>query len=262
MMLPLIVDIAPPPASVVGAGLTILQVVACATSYKNERTNPGEYSKFASMKEGKMKQSIPSKTGMLIIYAPATFVAGLFAFVDGLPSSAAAPLLFIHFLKRTLEVLGLHKYSGQVESKAAYAIGTLYALYATVVSSYAVPLGTNDPVWSAVGYALFCVGILGNVYHHYLLTLLRKDVLETGKNRYTPPVGGLFCLVASPHYFFELVLWLGIACVAQQTNAFLAFMTMCSYLSARSENTNEYYFSKFGEEEWPRSMRPLVPFLY
>jgi very-long-chain enoyl-CoA reductase len=95
--------------------------------------------------------------------------------------------------------------------------------------------------------------------------LLRNpEVVGTpkGAGRYLPPVGGLFPQVAAPHYLFELVAWFGIACVAQQVNAFLVFGTMAAYLTARALNTNDFYKSKFGPEEWPRTKKALIPGLF
>jgi hypothetical protein len=247
------------PTGAFSIGITLLQAAMVCVTYNGERTNPMEYSKFASIKEDKLKNPIPSKLGMLIIYAPATLVASLYAFSDHFPSSLVAPLIFLHFLKRTLETLGLHKYSGKMEAQNGCIIGTSYVLYTMLISSYAVPLGANDEAWSTLGYAFFIVGIVGNFYHHVLLASLRKDSSNKGEKRYQPPVGGAFSLVATPHFFFELLVWLGIACVAQQVHAFLVLAAMTSYLTARAKNTNEYYFVKFGKDEWPRSRKAIVP---
>lgn len=262
--MPSITDIALPPANMGGTIFTVIQVVLAVMNYKTERTNPTQYSKFSDSKskdeEETKSKKIGSQLGMLIIYGPATIVSALFAFVDYFPSSLAANLVFLHFLKRTSEVLGLHKYSGEVETSISCMIGTVYVIYASVVSSLAVPLGKTNAAWTNIGYVLFAIGMFGNFYHHYLLTLLRKE--GTGDNkRYTPPVGGLFRFVASPHYLFETIIWLGISCVAQQTNAFLVFLAICTYLTARAQNTNDFYFNTFTPEEWPRSRKAIIPFL-
>ena len=71
----------------------------------------------------------------------------------------------------------------------------------------------------------------------------------------------MFELVTMPHYFFELVAWLGIALVAQQANALLVFAGMVSYLSGRAVATTQWYMGKFGKS-WPASRRHIVPFLF
>ena len=45
---------------------------------------------------------------------------------------------------------------------------------------------------------------------------------------YSVPQGGLFPLVATPHYLFEIVAWLGIALAAQQLNALLVTAGMAA----------------------------------
>jgi hypothetical protein len=219
MLLPSVFSIAPLPSGVVGIAATVLQVAAMCVSYKAERTSPSEYSKFASLKEDTLKNPIPSQLGMWILHISWT-VVGVVDF--HVTPSLVAPLLLIHYFKRVAEVTYLHKYSGQMPMQQAVMIGFVYVFYATEIASNAVPLGYNDPVWKTLGLNLFFIGILGNLYHHYLLANLRKDSNNTpkGARRYQPPVGGLFPPVAAPHYFFELVAWFGIACVAQQVNAF------------------------------------------
>lgn len=110
--------------------------------------------------------------------------------------------------------------------------------------------------------ALFCIGILGNFYHHYLLASLRKNGSSGETTKYYAPQGGLFEYVAAPHYLFEVIGWLGIAFASQDMTAFLNFANMTTYLSARSKNQNDWNRSKFDKDEWPPSRKNLVPFIY
>ncbi len=109
--------------------------------------------------------------------------------------------------------------------------------------------------------ALFAIGIAGNYYHHLLLARLRDHKLS-GDSKYIAPKGGLFDYVATPHYLFELIGWLGIAVVSQQMNAYLGFAGMASYLSGRASLQNEWNRAKFSKEDWPESRKNLVPFLF
>jgi very-long-chain enoyl-CoA reductase len=68
--------------------------------------------------------------------------------------------------------------------------------------------------------------------------------------------------VAAPHYLFEIICWVGIALVAQQFNAFLEIPSCLVYLGARARNANNLYFDTFSKEEWRRSRKNLIPFLY
>jgi very-long-chain enoyl-CoA reductase len=74
-----------------------------------------------------------------------------------------------------------------------------------------------------------------------------------------PPEGGLFSFVAAPHYFFEVIGWVGIGVVAQQLNAIFVALSMASYLSGRAKSTNDFYLKTFDESEWPRSRKAILP---
>lgn len=60
--------------------------------------------------------------------------------------------------------------------------------------------GISEPSFNLeyAGVVLFLVGILGNFYHHFLLSKLRVK----GDKGYKIPKGGLFSLVICPHYLF------------------------------------------------------------
>ena len=262
LQLPSVGPIAPPPGP---GGLVIaaLQCFAVAGSFAQESQNPTEYSKFASGKQ--LDNPIPSKSGMFRIYVPSAIAAaGITAWQqlgsnDSANFSWVTPLLFVHFLKRCLEVAFVHNYSGYMPAGNANGIGTYYTLITLLVAFTATPATEiASPSLLQAGLALYVVGEIGNLYHHYLLKRLRQQKDETDR-RYLPPAGGLFTLVAAPHYLFELAAWLGMACVAQQTHAFLTFASMCSYLAARAQRTNRLYQETFSKEEWPRSKKALIP---
>ena len=150
------------------------------------------------------------------------------------------------------------------------------ALYAAPASVAFLPI--------ALG--LFAVGQLGNLYHHVLLARMRtpeenKSTMEvaatpitaealgsapptTGTpsmSTYKVPSGGLFSLVTMPHYFFEVVAWLGVALAAQQLNALLVAGGMASYLSGRAVASTRWYKQRFGKA-YPASRKHMVPFVF
>jgi len=281
-----------------GKLLTGFQIVSILTSYGNE-ANPAtrvKYSKFAQDFVGRSSPSeekktddsdsdssdgkanaaatkneerkISSRNGMLLIYGPSLMVGILsLAFGDAfwlIPSrSPAMVMLFVHFLKRVLEVLFLHVYSGTVSAGVSSMIGTYYALGTYLIGSVAETVIPSSQYQRLVfGSAMFAVGILGNFYHHCLLASLRKNRSGATTKRYIAPHGGLFDYVAAPHYLFELMGWLGIAIVANHLNAYLTFGSMCSYLAGRAVSQNSWNQKVFTKDEWPTSRKNLIPFLF
>lgn len=250
------------PSSTGGYALTALQMAVIATSFSKESSDPTLYSKFASAKEGQFDDAISSQNGMLRIYVPSVVVA--LVYMTAVEVKPCVPLLFIHFLKRVLEVLGLHEYSGTMPASQANFIGTYYALITLLISSVGLPASQVDPSLQTLGYGLFALGTLGNLYHHWLLAQLRSkpEKKSDSSKKYVPPQGGLFSSVAAPHYLFEVIGWLGIGLVAQQLNAILVAFSMASYLAGRAKSTNDFYMETFNDSEWPRSRKAILPGIF
>ena len=116
-----------------------------------------------------------------------------------------------------------------------------------------------------IGLIAFTIGELGNLYHHYLLSTLRKDSTKNemkaevpAKSNYSIPKGALFEYVTMPHYLFELIAWLGIAIVAQDFNVFMVFASMFTYLLTRAKATKTWYLKNV--ENYPVERKFLIPF--
>lgn len=157
-------------------------------------------------------------------------------------------------------MLLLHKFGGSgVALDAAIPIALSYFL-STVTMIYAQHLSGEYPEPSVdlkyVGVGLFLVGIVGNLYHHYILATLRGK----GEKEYKIPKGGLFNLVVCPHYLFEVLGFVGVSCIAQTlyTLAFTAGTSM--YLLGRSVSTKKWYLSKF--EDFPKDAKVILPFIF
>jgi very-long-chain enoyl-CoA reductase len=117
-----------------------------------------------------------------------------------------------------------------------------------------------------MGILLFFIGELGNLYHHWLLRKLRSGETAgnhgTQKKHYVPPTGGLFRFVATPHYFFEVVAFLGIALSSQSIHTLLIALGMGSYLSGRAVLTRRFYHKTFSKKEWSRDKKAIIPFVF
>jgi very-long-chain enoyl-CoA reductase len=246
-------------------------------SYKEMTGNNLKYSKFANNDDKSAAKSVaalqlPSKTAFLLVYGPAAlvacaFLANYFGVLPVFEFDAAgddrvvvvAAMLAIHFVKRVLETLFVHKYSGSVALEdsvpisTSYTAQTFFLIYAQLLSAgMTVPF----PQLRWLGIALFAIGIAGNGYHHWMLANLRKD----GIKKYIVPTGGLFGVFVCPHYIFEITDFVGIALVSQTFFGWcLAWFVLC-YLTGRSFSTKQWYMKKV--EGFPENRSVLIPGIF
>ncbi|XP_047941652.1 uncharacterized protein LOC125188691 isoform X2 [Salvia hispanica] len=189
-----------------------------------------QYSKFSN-------SGIPSKIGMLIIYTPALFagVASFWIFPGGgIRFLMLKSAVTIHFLKRDLEVLFLHKFSGFFGVESAVIIAATYFTAAA-----------------------------GFVYFHHQTEGLPEPSVDLKKNNnkgYDIPRGGLFNLVICPHYLFEITTFVGFSFISQTIFTYVCALGVALYLSARSYATRKWYVSKF--ENFPNNVKALIPYVF
>lgn len=195
------------------------------------------YSKF------RPKSGISSKTGMAIIYIlPASSIlVGYFYFPSANYIFAITVLLlFLHFVKRILEVFFLHKYCGPIDPFSSFMISIFYAIVALSILAFINDDYSTSFMQIGVGISAFVAGEMGNLYYHVLLARSRKNskvyvLIETGLFKYC------YC----PHYLFEIVSWLGIAIIANHFFSWLVFLMMSLYLLARALRTKKWYGQTF-----------------
>ncbi len=212
-----------------------------------------EYSKFRGSK------GISSRTGMLLIYG-----LPLLALFAGASTYLAQPApyqivvfaaLFGHFIKRTLEVLFLHKYSGPMNPYTAILIACFYSLTAFLpVYLNRQPLMREMDTLAYVGLGIFIVSEGLNFFHHQILSNLRRDTMA-----YVVPRGALFEWVTCPHFLFEIIAWLGLFLLFRHLAMFLFFAFMAAYLTGRSLRTLRWYREKFAD--FPSDRKAIFPFV-
>ncbi|KAH8501974.1 hypothetical protein H0E87_016652 [Populus deltoides] len=225
-----------------------------------------KYSKFSNFNveksTSKQNNTVCSRDAMLVVYIPAFLSAvafsGLFPNV-GLRFLLVKSALTIHFFKRILEVLFVHKYSGGMAVDTVIII-TLGYFTTTLITIYALSLTQGFPEppvdLKYPGVVLFLVGIVGNFYHHHLLSLLRTK----NDNGYKVPKGGLFGLVTCPHYFFEILIFLGISFISQTLYTFASTISTICYLMGRSYATRRWYLTKF--DDFPKDVKAIIPYVF
>ena len=211
------------------------------------------YSKFGT------KQGVPSRTAMVILYAFPLIVATVLAW-PYLPTATPVQWIvygavMLHFTKRTLESAFVHKYSGHMQPLTFGIIVFTYALMAGMITGLnAKPIPAMD-LYFYVGVVFVLVGEAGNFYHHKLLADLRSDDGE-----YHLPRGGWFDQATCPHYFFELLTWLGMALISQHLFTWLIFIAMFGYFIARSIKTKQWYMKRF--DNYPADQKFMIPYIF
>lgn len=210
------------------------------------------YSKFRTAK------GIPSRLGMFLLYfAP---IVALFFSAQSYLSHASLiqwvvfGSVFIHFAKRVLESLFLHKYSGPAGLFTTILIAVFYSSAAYLIGWLNQNPIPRVDIWFVLGIILYLAGIAGNFYHHRLLADLRKNTME-----YVVPRGGWFEYVVCPHYFFEIMTWTGIFLMSRHLGALLILIFIISYLVARSIRTVKWYHERFSD--FPKDRKAILPFL-
>jgi very-long-chain enoyl-CoA reductase len=219
------------------------------------------WSKFAIGRE--FKHPCTARTGMLCKYV---VPLGMLLARTGLgyPVTLPVAMLLTHFTKRCLEVLFVHSFTGSPteDLQSSVIIGAFYAAQAWC---YVKDGAHSSGQLRDAGLAMFCVGLLGNLWHHSILANLRRsenegDITdESGK--YKIPRGGLFSLVTCPHYFFECLGFWGIALVCFTLIPLSLAFHVTAFLSAQASSTTRWYKSKFGAK-WPANRRHMIPFIF
>ncbi len=215
---------------------------------------PMRYSKFGTPK------GVPSRIGMFVLYflplITATVAAWSYLPDANLIQWLVYAAVMAHFAKRTLEVLFVHNYSGYMQTLTFVIIVITYALIAGMISGLNARAIAELDALFWVGMVLFVVGEVGNFYHHKLLADLRAE----GDSDYHLPRGGWFEGATCPHYFFELLAWLGLVFISRHLFTLLAFIAMLGYLTARGIKTRQWYRQRF--PDFPEERKYMIPHIF
>lgn len=163
----------------------------------------------------------------------------------------ACALITLHYIKRELETLFVHKFSAATmparnifkNSFHYWVISGLFLGY-FIYGPTSPAAGAVEPLWTYGGIALYLVGELGNLSAHSTLSSLRT---RGGKERGIPQ-GWAFNLVTCPNYMFEFLSWTGVALVTRSLAAvvFLAISSGQMWLWAKKKEMR--YRREFGDK--------------
>jgi len=171
----------------------------------------------------------------------------------------------LHFAKRCLEVLFVHRYGqpkvpvfesfGEQIVYLGFAAGCGYCVHANL----SVPwrFGTPSTPVVALFSCVFLLGVVGNGICHWILA--RND-----RKKGYPDVF-LFKLVTCPHYMCEVITWTAWLIITQ-TFASAVFLlstiiTLTIFSRERWQQHRQFYDGKEGRPLYPPNRKALVPFI-
>jgi very-long-chain enoyl-CoA reductase len=208
-----------------------------------------KYSKF------RKEKGISSVAGMFFLYF-VPILACLYFSWDYIFSAELTQLIIVsaiilHFGKRCLESLFLHKYSGPIDLVTVMFIMGIYSAVAALTGWLTKTAPVLDWLFVAGG-VLFLFSEAANFWHHKILADLREN-----REGYFIPAGGFFNSLTCPHYFFEVLAWIGVAMMSHQVAMILVMIAMHNYLAARAYKTREWYVEKF--DDFPTDRKLILP---
>jgi very-long-chain enoyl-CoA reductase len=174
----------------------------------------------------------------------------------------------VHFLKRELETLFLHRFSlatmparNIFKNSLHYWVfaGLNLALWVYAPSSPAAST-SDSPISAALtaaSVALFIFGEMANLSTHVTLRNLRPE----GSTARGIPQGFGFGLVTCPNYFFEILAWIGVWGVCRSWAAAL-FIAIAGGQMALWAKKKERRYRKEFREQYTEKRWVLIPGLF
>ena len=165
--------------------------------------------------------------------------------------SLSLALLTIHFLKRELETLFVHRFSAAtmpasnlLKNSAHYWIlaGANIAFFTYRPSSPAA--GESNPYITYPAVALFAIAELANLSTHLTLRGLRSS----GGTERNIPKGLGFSWVTCPNYGFETLAWIGIAMVTWSWSTVFFAVVAIGQMGVWAKKKEQRYRKEFGGE--------------
>ncbi|KAK4533409.1 hypothetical protein CCYA_CCYA17G4291 [Cyanidiococcus yangmingshanensis] len=167
----------------------------------------------------------------------------------------------IHFAKRELETLFVHRFSNAtmpwrnlVKNCMYYWGFAAYVAYFVCHPQY-TPVASHAQFWA--GVVLFSLSELGNLVCHWRLRQLRPP----GTRVRQIPHGFLFEFVSCPNYTCEVVAWLGFNMMTQTVAGTLFMIVGAAQMMIWANGKHRSYLREFGAM-YPHFRKRMIPFLW
>ena len=179
-----------------------------------------------------------------------------------LVQTLAAVLAVVHYAKRELETLFVHRFSNGTmpifnifRNSAHYWIGGGVMIAVPIYNPmYSDSEANTTLVYAAV--AVFLLAQLGNLQSHIILMNLRAP----GSRERKIPYGGFFGLVSCPNYMFESLAWASYAVLTQSYTVVLFWLMGTAQMMQWASDKQKKYHAEF--PNYPKSRTRMFPFVY
>ena len=153
----------------------------------------------------------------------------------------------------------------ELGASAWYAFISAYQGWSLRPGSCVIDLTASKTVACVgIGTALFIAGELGNAVHHAALARLRSARTDAKQKEsgslHAIPRGGLFEFVSMPHYFCEIIAFVGYTLLAPTLASGLFLLASALNLVPRALEAHRRYRHEF-HDDYPRDRKALVPWL-
>ena len=267
------------------AFLTLAAPIFFAFTYIGQINDPLKYSKFSGPQQSdKTIIKVSGKIFLIIAYLPAfifafnTLIFYIYFHSDNPNINTSTNeykhliatniMLILHFAKRLIESMFIHICSNKSALSLSLMIAGNYSFVVLLTLYYQLLNGKIDDYINCnksflIGIILFSIGQFGNFYHHYLLRINRLNDKSKSKNKqskYVIPYGGFFKFIWMPHYFFEIISWIGMAVTSRHLTFYSSIIGMIGYLIGRAVTTKTWYKKKFADQCPDR--KAIIPFVF
>lgn len=176
----------------------------------------------------------------------------------------------LHFIRRTLEVLFVHNYKRRmplVESVGAPVYYWFFAIWIAWSMRYESGYEQSFITLVILGSVIFAVGEIGNCTCHIQLRRFRNEKIPShisSSSGHVLPHGLLFNYVSCPHYFFEIVTWIGFFLATCTLASVLFLLATILTLVTYAQKKHKAYVHEFhgNHGEYPPHRKALIPFIY
>ncbi|CCF75277.1 enoyl reductase [Babesia microti strain RI] len=205
--------------------------------------------------------------GPLLIFPCLYFFPSIFYPTTSVPKSptqvTAFFMLILHFLKREIESLFIHRFSRSTMPLTNLITNCVhYWLFCGVGIGYYIfhPYYSPNPITSNKFCQTIIVGLFITFEFLNLMThLTLRDLRTPGTKERNIPNGWGYQYVSCAHYLWEICCWITFSMLVQTISAY-AFTILAAFIMSKwALKKHETYFKQF--PSYPKSRKAIFPFI-